>query len=125
MTRLLVVEDNPVLCEFVRDALEQEGYQVQTAPDGQAALACLAAMRPGGPDAILLDMNMPELDGWGFAAAYRRTATPPPHARLIVMTAGTDADGACRDIAGDACLPKPFDLEDLFRAVQGHAPRAA
>lgn len=119
--RVLVVEDDPNLASFVREALEDEGHEVETASNGQEALDHMEAMRPGGPDAILLDMNMPVMDGWRFAAAYRRTAVPPPHAALIVMTAAVDAQRTCREIEGDACLPKPFDLDDLYSVVERHA----
>ena len=124
-TKLLVVEDDPTVRMFVYDALLDEGYDVQTAVDGQAALDCLAAMRPASPDAILLDMNMPRMNGWRFAAAYRLSAVPPPHAPLIVMTADTDAARSCREVDGAAYLSKPFTLNDLYAVVEQHTAAAA
>jgi DNA-binding response OmpR family regulator len=122
--RVLVVEDDPAIRALVRDALVREGYEVHTAPNGEEALGALRAMHPAAPDAILLDMHMPVLSGWGFAAAYRRTERPP-HAALIVMTAGTDAERARGEVEGAACLAKPFDLSDLYAVVERHVQSAA
>jgi CheY-like chemotaxis protein len=54
-------------------------------------------------------------------AACRLTAAPPPHAALTVMTAALDPAAACRAAGGDACLPKPFDLDDLYTVIERHA----
>ena len=120
-----MVDDDLAIRSFVQVALEDEGYEVHTAADGKDALTCVAAMAPGGPDAVLLDMNMPRMNGWQFAAAYRATEVPPPHGAIIVMTAATDAAQWCRDVNGDACLGKPFDLDDLYRTVEKQTRRAA
>jgi CheY-like chemotaxis protein len=113
---VLVVDDDAAIRELVRQALEDEGCAVATAADGAAALAHLRRARAAGeaPDVIVLDMRMPELDGWGFAAAYRRD--PAPRAPVVIMTAATDARRWAAEVAADAYLPKPFDL-DAFLAV--------
>ena len=61
---ILVVDDDPAIRAVVTDVLEDEGYAVLTATDGQEGLAVLAQTTP---ELILLDMRMPGLDGWGFA----------------------------------------------------------
>jgi len=103
--RVLVVDDESIR-EMVDMALSSEGHQVLTAPHGRAALD-VTAKSP--PDVILLDMKMPVMDGWEFARVYR--AAPGQHAPIVVVTA-----------AADGHLPKPFDLEDLFRVVDEYAP---
>jgi two-component system chemotaxis response regulator CheY len=66
---------------------------------------------------IVLDMRMPVLDGWGFAREYR--ATPGPHAPILVITAAHDSLDRLVEVRAEGVLPKPFDLEQLVRAVQG------
>ena len=78
---VLVVDDDPSIRDFVEAALEEEGYGVLSAADGEAALDLVEHE----PCAVLLDMRMPILDGWGFAKAYRER--PGRHAPIAVMTA--------------------------------------
>src|SRR3954470_12387725 len=66
--RVLVVDDDPDIRESVRLVLEDEGYEVEEAADGAAALALLRAATTR-PDVILLDLMMPVMNGWQFRAA--------------------------------------------------------
>jgi DNA-binding response OmpR family regulator len=109
--RVLVADDDRQIREFVRVALEDEGYEVLTAADGASALA-LALAAP--PDVILLDLNMPVMDGWRFAAAYRGAAGRAP---IVVLTAAADAARRRHEIGAVAWLGKPFDLDELLRVV--------
>lgn len=113
--RVLVVDDDQSIRETVEMALADEGYHVQTAPDGAAALALVGQWQP---DIILLDMKMPIMDGWAFAAAYRRQ--PEPRASIIVLTAAQDAARWGSEVQAADVLAKPFDLDDLFTAVGEH-----
>jgi CheY-like chemotaxis protein len=72
------------------------------------------------PDVILLDMKMPVMDGWELARRYRQM--PGPRAPIVVVTAAQDAASRAAEVAADGHLPKPFDLEDLFRVVDTYAP---
>lgn len=110
--RVLVVDDDESIRELVDMALSSEGHQVTTAPHGAAALEAIA-LSP--PDVILLDMKMPVMDGWEFARVYR--AAPGQHAPIVVVTAAQDAASRAAEVAADGHLPKPFDLEDLFRVI--------
>ena len=65
MTRVLVVDDDPTMRDFLTQALGYDGFDVRTAADGWEVLGILAAWRPL---VILLDLMMPVLDGWGFRA---------------------------------------------------------
>ncbi len=81
--RLLVVADDPHVIDMVKQILAESSYEVQSARDGQSALA---AVRQGAPDAILLDLAMPQLDGFGLIAELKRE----PASRqipIIVLTA--------------------------------------
>jgi CheY-like chemotaxis protein len=99
-------------------ALTNEGYAVQCAADGAAALAQIEHC---SPDLILLDMKMPVMDGWEFAREYRRKSIP--RAPIVVITAATDASRRAVEIGADGYLSKPCDLEELFRTVQRFAGR--
>jgi CheY-like chemotaxis protein len=109
---VLVVEDDPDIRAVVRDALEGAGYAVLEAADGAEALRLVRMTRPA---AVLLDVDVPVLDGPGFAAAYR--ALPGPHAPLVVMTGAARARRWTRELAADGVLPKPFERAELYAAV--------
>ena len=115
--RVLVVDDDESIRELVDMALSSEGHQVLTAPHGRAALEVIAK---SPPDVILLDMKMPVMDGWEFMRVYREA--PGQHAPIVVVTAAADAAGRAAEVAADGHLPKPFELEDLFRVVDEYGP---
>ena len=115
--RVLVVDDDESIREFVNLALTDEGYEVLTAHDGAAALDVI---RRHPPRVILLDMRMPVMDGWEFARRYREESTP--RAPIIVMTAARDAATRAAEISAEAYLGKPFDLDDLLAVVRRFSP---
>jgi CheY-like chemotaxis protein len=111
--RILVVDDNDALRENLAEALELEGYVVAVAADGAEALAKLA--NDPLPDAVLLDLRMPGLDG---SELLRRIRGDPRLAPLrVVMTTG--ASGV-RDLlaSADAILKKPFGVHELLTALE-------
>ena len=116
--RVLVVEDETEIRDFVAMVLGSEGYRVTTAPNGAAALDQVGR-EPF--DLILLDMRMPVMDGWGFARAYR--AGIGPHAPIVVLTAARDAAERAAQIRAEGFLGKPFDLDDLLTLVAQHTRR--
>jgi CheY-like chemotaxis protein len=110
LRRVLIVEDDACIREALAECIATLGIEVTTSPDGQDGLEKL---RPGRlPDAILLDLRMPRLDGNGFLAALRAnpaTADIP----VVVMTASHDK------LHGPVCavLEKPFDLDELAKIL--------
>jgi two-component system, chemotaxis family, chemotaxis protein CheY len=96
--------------------LSEEGYRVQTASNGRAALGLV---RNEVPDLILLDMRMPILNGFGFAQEYQ--TLPPPHAPLLLMTADRPSP-EWSAVKAVGLLPKPFSIDELLRLVALHAP---
>ncbi len=115
---VLVVEDHPATRTFITDALEVAGYRVLQAV-GRAALALAQDQHP---QVILLDLHMPELDGWEISRHLRadaQTAAIP----IIAMSAGQRLASLPPDVA-DALLPKPFTLSALYAAVARWAPPA-
>jgi CheY-like chemotaxis protein len=108
---ILVVDDDPAIRDLVADALQDEGYAVTTAANGAEAIEVVDRTEPS---LVLLDMRMPVLDGWGFAQMMRQRGTRLP---IVVMTAAENAQHWCDEIGGEGCLPKPFDLDQLFTTV--------
>lgn len=120
---IMIIDDDPEIRETISMLLEDEGYCVIEAPHGAAALDLMQRHRPA---VILLDMRMPQMDGWQFASAYREL--PLPHAPIITMTAAADAKRWASEIGANDVLPKPFQVDDLIttvsRWVTGTLPEA-
>jgi two-component system response regulator MprA len=110
---ILVVEDDPRIRETIQWVLEEEGYEVETAADGQQALDRVAARRPR---LLVLDMMLPGLDGAGVAdgllAAY---GEKPP---ILLITADGRAQAKAQRVGAFAYLNKPFELDDLVALVR-------
>jgi len=115
---VLVVDDDAAIRGTVADILELEDYAVTQAMHGEAALAALdeLAERGAAPDAILLDMRMPVMDGWEFARRYHERSGA--HAPIVVMTAARDAGQWGGEVGAAATLGKPFGLEELLAVVE-------
>jgi CheY-like chemotaxis protein len=114
--RVLLVDDDEGIREFVSLVLADEGYEVLVAPHGVVALELLETARPA---VILLDMRTPVMDGPTFVGAYR--GRPGPHAPIVVLTASRDAADDAAEIDADGYLAKPFELDDLLRLVRQYA----
>jgi two-component system, chemotaxis family, chemotaxis protein CheY len=116
--RILVVDDDPTILATVADALDLEGYPVDTATNGEEALALLER-GDRAHTLVLLDMRMPILDGWGFMRAARERGLS---LSVVVMTAAADARRWAREIGAHDVLAKPFELDELIAAVQRFRP---
>jgi two-component system, chemotaxis family, chemotaxis protein CheY len=110
--RILLVDDDESIRDFISQALADEGYEVATAAQGAAALEIVDDNQP---NLILLDLRMPVLDGWGFLAAYRNK--PGPHAPVVALTASHDKTAATLPPGVSAVIAKPFDLYELLDLV--------
>jgi two-component system, chemotaxis family, chemotaxis protein CheY len=109
---ILVVDDDPTILVTVCEALDLEGFPVVTATNGAEALE---AVDRDDPSLVLLDMRMPVLDGWGFMGAVRERGL---NLSVVVMTAAADARRWAREIGAQGVLAKPFELDELFSAVE-------
>jgi DNA-binding response OmpR family regulator len=112
---VMVIDDDPSIREFITMALHAEGYKVLAASDGEEALQILQENRPV---LILLDIRMPTMDGPTFVRRYH--ATLPPHAPIVVLTAGKTTSSAPLNVEVDGFLAKPFDLDELLALVAGY-----
>jgi CheY-like chemotaxis protein len=114
--RVLVVDDESVIAQLIADVLGGEGFEVDTAPHGLAALDRLANRTY---DVILSDLRMPELDGLGLFREIERRY-PDLLGRFIFITGTsehTDYQGFIDDVKVPV-LTKPFDMMNLVRVVQ-------
>jgi CheY-like chemotaxis protein len=114
---VLVVDDDPDMQEVMALTLEVGDYRVSRASNGREALERVEAEMP---DLILLDMRMPVMDGWTFAAELRRRYGR--HAPIVVCTAAEDAQRRAREVDAVGCLSKPFELDEMLRLVASVAP---
>src|ERR687884_1972849 len=106
MARVLVVEDDPWIAWMIADDLAERGYQVTTARDGADALKRLAAARP---DAIVLDLMMPGINGWEFVERYQQR-TGGRAIPIVIFSAGRGGFRTPQHKSGGPVLPKPFGL---------------
>ncbi len=113
--RVLVVDDDPQVLKLLRLNFEMEGYDVEAAPDGAAALAAAARRRP---DAVVCDVMMPGMDG---LEVVRRMRADPDLADVPIVVVSAKAqrsdmrDGV--DAGADEYVTKPFDPQDVLDAV--------
>ena len=115
--KVLIVDDDSGICEFVEWGLGDRGIEVMTACNGREALEVLASERP---HAIILDMRMPVMDGYEFARAYREM--PGPRAPIVIMTAYLDPKAVAAQVGAEGYVSKPFDLVTLFDILRKHLP---
>ena len=113
MHRILVVDDDAVVRGLVRDVLEVEGYEVDVAEDGFAALRRVEAARP---DCVVLDVMMPGMDGHAVLQRIRG-AEGGAGLPIVMLTAAADDQQAWLAWSGgvDYFLAKPFDPSELLR----------
>jgi len=125
--RLLLIEDEERVASFIAKGLEGAGYVTEVAGTGKQALEHL---QTGGPvDLILLDVGLPDMDGFAVLAEVRKSDQATP---IIMLTARGDVASRVQglDLGADDYLPKPFDFDELvarIRAQLRHAqqPHAA
>jgi CheY-like chemotaxis protein len=113
---ILLVEDEPMLLESVRELLEQEGYTVHAARTGEEALRIFSER---GPEIALLvtDVELPDVSGWD---AFRKIHERDPSVRAIMVSGYLDPPMRARMLEGGAkgFLRKPYVLEELLRTMR-------
>jgi len=120
--RILVVDDNRLIVNLLRVNLTAEGYEVLTAADGFQGLATAVAERP---DLIILDVMMPEMDGFEVARQVRNN-TLVAHVPIIMLTARSASDSivAGLDAGADDYMAKPFEINEVLARVKAHLRRS-
>lgn len=116
LVRVLAVDDDPTILRLLQVNLEMEGHDVLTAENGSVALATIRAERP---EVVLLDVMMPEMDGFQVCEEVR---ADPDIAKTPIVFVSARAQQADLDrgyaIGGDAYITKPFDPVDLLETIE-------
>jgi DNA-binding response OmpR family regulator len=112
-TTILICDDEPDIRELLRELLGRTGYDVLEAADGQEALRTLYG---SAPDLVLLDVSMPNLDGWATLERIRDVSDVP----VIMLTARTEELERVRGLKGgaDDYVTKPFGRQELLARVE-------
>ncbi|WP_411071154.1 response regulator transcription factor [Streptomyces sp. cmx-4-25] len=119
--RILVVDDEPAVREALRRSLAFEGYGTREAVDG---LDALAAMESYAPDLVVLDVQMPRMDGLTAARRIRASGSTVPILMLTARdTVGDRVTGL--DAGADDYLVKPFELDELFARIRALLRRSS
>ncbi|MFB7592018.1 response regulator transcription factor [Streptomyces sp. NPDC056169] len=119
--RILIVEDEPAVREALRRSLAFEGYDTQDAVDGLDALARIEAY---APDLVVLDVQMPRMDGLTAARRIRAAGSTVPILMLTARdTVGDRVTGL--DAGADDYLVKPFELDELFARIRALLRRSS
>jgi two-component system response regulator MprA len=110
---ILVVDDDRSMQLTLASILEDDGYAVVVADDGLEALATLEVTHP---HLIVLDVGLPRMDGYAFAAELVRRGLRPQISLVVITADGRAAEKAAR-VGADAFLAKPFALPELLACV--------
>ena len=113
MKTILVVDDEPKITQLVRDYLERAGFGVSVAHDGRKALSLAKTERP---DAVILDLGLPQLDGLDFTREFRKTSNAP----IIMLTARAEETDKLigLELGADDYMTKPFSPRELVARVR-------
>jgi CheY-like chemotaxis protein len=116
---VLVVDDEPQVAWVLRFTLEHEGYRTFTASNGVEALEELEKHHPR---LMVLDLMMPEMDGWAVLKAMTKLPVGErPRVVIVSALTGPDDKEKATALGADAFVPKPFDVEELIGVLGGLA----
>lgn len=117
---MLLVEDDPIIAEFVEGGLKEAGFAVERAADGHTGLQRATA---AGFDAAIVDVMLPQMDGLALIDALRARGIRTP---VLILSAKRTVDDRVRGLqaGGDDYLTKPFDFAELLARVQALIRRA-
>lgn len=119
MKKILVVDDEADIRKLLKEYLEMEGYLVYTAENGSKAMENIKCQ----PDLILLDVNMPDMDGYEVCEKIRDYINCP----ILFLTARTEEKDKVNGLksGGDDYIVKPFSIDELLARVEAHLRREA
>lgn len=117
MKKILIIDDEFDIRRLLKESLEMEGYAACTAANGAEALLLLNQ----GIDLVLLDVNMPDVDGFSLCEKIRNQVTCP----ILFLTARTEERDKVNGlkVGGDDYIVKPFGMEELLARIEAHLRR--
>lgn len=117
---ILLVEDNEINLEIETELLERMGFSVDTAENGQIAVHKMERANPGDYDLVIMDLQMPVMDGWQASVAIRQLPDPTlAHIPIVALSADIRPDSREKAMKSgiDACLSKPMDFALLLETI--------
>ena len=113
LPKILIVDDEPQILRFLRASLPPHGYECVEASTGSQAIKSFAKERP---DALILDLGLPDQDGFAVIQAVRASALTP----IIVLSARSDVEGKVKalELGADDYVTKPFDMAELLARLK-------
>jgi len=117
MAKILIVDDDAEIREFIKFALKKEGYELDDAGSGKEALKKILEFKP---DLMLLDIMMPILDGYSVCKILRDDPKYSPSPKIIILTArDSEWDRKLSELVeADSFVAKPFKPEDLISKIE-------
>jgi DNA-binding response OmpR family regulator len=113
MARIVIIEDDPLITDSVVEALRSAGYEVVTAADGRRGLECVRAHQP---HLVLLDIMLPQMDGWEVCKIIRAESTVPI---LMITALNEEVDRILGlELGADDYLTKPFSTRELLARLR-------
>jgi len=112
MRKVLLVEDDEPTSQALAEILELEGYEVRHVRNGADAIDTLHQYTP---DVVLVDLQLPVMDGRSFVELYRRRVRPA--ASVVVMSGRTDGSSIANAIGAEGYIRKPLEVPDLLRTL--------
>jgi CheY-like chemotaxis protein len=112
---VLVVEDDEAIRSLLQDVLDGGGYVVSVARSGFEALA---HMRRRQPDLVVLDLMLPDMDGWTLLRVREREGHLARIPVLVISAAGPNGVAEAQDLGAPVFIAKPFDIETLLREIE-------
>jgi two-component system, OmpR family, KDP operon response regulator KdpE len=112
--KVLVVDDEPAIRRFLRTSLTAQGYQVTEAENGTAALE---GLRRGATDILVLDLGLPDINGFDIIERLRGQGSTLP---IVVLSSRTDETGKVKalDLGADDYVTKPFGIDELLARIR-------
>jgi two-component system KDP operon response regulator KdpE len=113
LPKILIVDDEPQILRFLRASLPPHGYECVEASTGSQAIKSFVKERP---DALILDLGLPDQDGFAVIQAVRASALTP----IIVLSARSDVEGKVKalELGADDYVTKPFDMAELLARLK-------